>query len=176
VSLDDLPPPEFSRPVDIRQADGATLRLEPNADERAALARRFEIVRIDSLVAEVMLTREGGTVGAEGRLTAAIVQSCAVSSDDLAIAIDEPLQFRFVPMRTDHRPEEEIELDAGDCDEIEFSGTAFDLGEAVAQSLGLAIDPFAVGPGAEEARREAGIAGKGAAGPFAALEALKKER
>jgi uncharacterized metal-binding protein YceD (DUF177 family) len=175
MTAGDLPPPEFSRLVDIRQSDGATLRLEPNANERAALARRFEIVRIDTLVAEMELTREGVTVRAEGRLTAAIVQSCAVSGDDLAVAIDEPLQFRFVPARTDHRPEEEIELEAEDCDEIEFSGTAFDLGEAVAQSLGLAIDPFAVGPGAEEARRAAGIVGEGATGPFAALGALKKQ-
>jgi uncharacterized metal-binding protein YceD (DUF177 family) len=175
VSAGDLPPPEFSRLVDIRQADGVTLLLEPNAKERAALSRRFEIVRIDALVAEVTLTREGKTVGAQGRLTAAIVQSCAVSGEDLGVAIDEPLHFRFVPARTDHRPEEEIELDAGDCDEIEFSGTAFDIGEAVAQSLGLAIDPFAIGPGAEEARRAAGIVGQDAAGPFAALGALKKE-
>jgi uncharacterized metal-binding protein YceD (DUF177 family) len=175
VSAGDLPPPEFSRLVDIRQADGATLRLEPNESERAALARRLDIVRIDALVAEVTLTREGGTVGAAGRLRAAIVQTCAVSGDELAVAIDEPLHFRFVPMRTDHRPGEEIELEAEDCDEIEFSGTAFDLGEAVAQSLGLAIDPFAVGPGAEEARRAAGIVGEDATGPFAALAALKKK-
>ena len=49
-----------------------------------------------------------------------------------------------------------------------------DPGEAVAQSLALAIDPFAEGPGAEEARRRAGILSESAAGPFAALAALKK--
>ena len=50
----------------------------------------------------------------------------------------------------------------------------FDLGEAVAQDLALAIDPYAVGPGAERARKEAGLLDEAAAGPFAALEALKK--
>jgi hypothetical protein len=174
VTAGDLPAPEFSRLTDIRQADGAALRLEANPAERAALARRFGIVRIDSLVAQVELTRTGATVAASGRIAAAIVQSCAVSGDELAVAIDEPLQFRFVPARTDHRPEEVIELRAEDCDEIEYSGTAFDVGEAVAQSLGLAIDPFAVGPGADEARRAAGIVGQDATGPFAALAALKK--
>ena len=71
--------------------------------------------------------------------------------------------------------EAEIELGADDLDEIEYSGTQFDLGEAVAQSLALAIDPFAVGPGAEEARQRAGIVGEEASGPFAALAALKKK-
>ncbi|QYU69205.1 hypothetical protein J4558_03410 [Leptolyngbya sp. 15MV] len=53
----------------------------------------------------------------------------------------------------------------------------FDLGEAVAQSLGLAIDPYAVGPEAEAARREAGIASDDVpSGPLAeALRALRKD-
>ena len=67
------------------------------------------------------------------------------------------------------------ELDAKACDEIEYSGTSFDLGEAVAQSLALVIDPFAVGPNAEEARRKAGLIGEEAAGPFAALAKLTKK-
>jgi len=66
-----------------------------------------------------------------------------------------------------------VELDAEDLDEIEYEGSSFDLGEAVAQSLALAIDPFATGPGAEEARRRAGLMGEGEAGPFAALKGMK---
>ena len=53
------------------------------------------------------------------------------------------------------------------------SSSALDLGEAIAQSLALAVDPFATGPGAEQARKEAGLMDEGAAGPFAALAALK---
>ena len=51
----------------------------------------------------------------------------------------------------------EIELEAEDLDEIEYAGEKFDLGEAIAQSLALAIDPYAEGPNAEEARKKAGI-------------------
>ncbi len=50
----------------------------------------------------------------------------------------------------------------------------FDLGEAVAQSLALAIDPYAVGPSAEQARKDAGLGDEAASGPFAALAGLKK--
>lgn len=166
--------PEFSRRIDVRQADGRTIELSAGADEREAMARRFDLVRIDRLEASVVLSRSGETIEVSGRLDADIVQSCAVSAEDLPVAVRESLGFRFVPA-TDHPPEEEIELDADACDEIEYTGTEFDLGEAVAQSLALAIDPFATGPGAEEARRKAGLMGEEDAGPFAALKALKHD-
>ena len=167
--------PEFSCLVDIREADGRAMTLEPSASEREALARRFGLIRIDSLVAEVMLERHADEVAVTGSLRARIVQSCAVSAEDLAAAIDEPLRFRFVPARTGYRPDDEIELDSQDCDEIEFVGTNFDLGEAVAQSLGLAIDPFAVGPDAETARRAGLLGSEQDSGPFAVLKALKPQ-
>ncbi|KHK93150.1 YceD family protein [Novosphingobium malaysiense] len=164
---------EFSRPFDVRQVEGKTPRLEASETERAALARRFELVRIDSLSAELELHREDRTVEARGRLRAEIVQSCAVSAEDLAVSVDEDLFFRFVPERTDHVPDEEVEIDADDCDEIEYAGTHVDLGEAVAQSLALAIDPFLTGPDAEATREAAGIGSPEDQGPFAALKGMK---
>ena len=165
-------PSEFTRWVDIRAIDEAPLVLTASLDECQALARRFDIVRIDRLEATVALAREGAVVTAKGRLCAAIVQACAISAEDLPVAINEALDFRFVPT-SHHRPDEELELTADECDEIEFTGTRFDLGEAVAQSLVLAIDPFAEGPDADRVRREVGLLGEAAAGPFAALTVLK---
>jgi uncharacterized metal-binding protein YceD (DUF177 family) len=164
---------EFSRPFDVRQLDRKEVRLVAREAERTALAKRFGLVRIDRLEADVLLERDGEALDAKGSLEADIVQSCAVSAEDLPVAIREPIAFRFVPQRTDHRPDEEIELEADELDELEFSGTTVDLGEAVAQSLVLAIDPFATGPEAEEARR---LLDEGGASPFAALAALKKEK
>ena len=86
--------------------------------------------------------------------------------------IDEPLALRFVPARPVEV--EELELEADALDEIEFEGHSFDLGEAVAQSLALAIDPYAIGPEADRVRKEAGLLDEAASGPFAALAALKK--
>ncbi len=166
---------EFSRMIDIRQAAGLSVELCANEAERAALARRFALVAITRLEAELVLERDGQTVEARGILAADIVQSCAVSGEDLPVSIREPLFFRFVPESDAHVPDEEVELDAEACDEIEYAGTGFDLGEAVAQSLALAIDPFAVGPDAQEARRKAGLIGEEAAGPFAALAKLTKK-
>ena len=167
------PTPEFSRPIDVRQCEGKAMTLVANEAERVALAERFGLVRIDSLEAELLLARKDRSVSAEGRLRAAIVQSCAVSADDLDVSLDEPLSLRFVPEASDHAPDAEIEFDADDSDEIGYSGSHIDLGEAVAQSLALAIDPFLTGPNADEARRKAGIGKPEDASPFAALKGLK---
>ncbi|KQM18687.1 YceD family protein [Novosphingobium sp. Leaf2] len=169
--------PEFSRPFDVRHVEGLHVRLEPDAAERAALARRFGLVSVDSLAADLDLAcrqRAGGfQIEASGVLTAQIVQSCAVSAEDLPVTVNEPLFFRFVPQSTTYAADEEVELTAEELDEIEYEGTHFDLGEAVAQSLALAIDPFLVGPQAEAARRAAGIGIPEDASPFAALKGLK---
>jgi uncharacterized metal-binding protein YceD (DUF177 family) len=162
---------EFSRPFDARQLDRKEVRLVADAAERAALAARFGIIRIDRLEADLLVERDGAALAASGTLSADIVQSCAVSAEDLAVAVREPLAFRFVPASAAHRPDEEIELEAEELDEIEYSGTSVDLGEAVAQSLALAIDPFATGPEADAARQ---LLDDGSASPFAALAKLKK--
>lgn len=176
MTPNDAPAPEFSRPFDVRQLDHRAVQLVADEAERAALARRFGIVRIDRLEAEIVLERDGAALDARGTLSADIVQSCAVSAEDLPVAIRAPLAFRFIPATSAPRPDEEVELDADALDEIEFTGTSVDLGEAVAQSVALEIDPFATGPGAEEARRKAGLLDEQAAGPFAALAALKQKK
>ncbi len=160
--------------VDVRQLTDAPVVFEPDSDERAALALRFDIVAIAAMRGEVVCVRDGAAVDASGRLTAQITQACAISGEDIAVAIDEPLTLRFVPaVATDAPMEDEIELDAEALDEIPFEGTAFDLGEALAQSLALAIDPFATGPEADATRRKYGLDAPDPAGPFAALAALK---
>jgi uncharacterized metal-binding protein YceD (DUF177 family) len=161
---------EFTRMIDLREIGNAPVAVTATPAECAALAKRFALVAVERLSASVMLNPVGQDVKANGRFTAAIVQSCAVSGEDLPSQINEPLALRFVPAQPIGAAE--LELTAEDLDEIEFSGTAFDLGEAVAQTLALAIDPFAIGPQAEEARRKAGLLGENANNPFAGL--LKK--
>ncbi|HUQ14266.1 MAG TPA: DUF177 domain-containing protein [Novosphingobium sp.] len=164
--------PEFSRFIDARHIDERPHAIAADEAERAALARRFGIVAIARLKAELRFERQGDAIVAAGRLEAGLVQSCAVSGEPLTTRIDEPLALRFVHAR--ESSEEEIELVADDCDEIEYDGHSFDLGEAVAQSLALAIDPYAEGPEAEATRAKAGLLSEDAAGPFAALAALRK--
>ena len=165
--------PEFSRMVDRRKLNEERVSLAGDEAERAALAERFGLVAIHRLEASVSLAADGDAVVADGTLSADIVQSCAVTGDDLPVTISEPLHLRFVPEAPVEQ--EEIELREEELDEIPFAGHQFDLGEAVAQSLALAIDPYATGPDANRVRQEKGLGDEAASGPFAALAALKKD-
>ncbi|MEL6530399.1 MAG: DUF177 domain-containing protein [Pseudomonadota bacterium] len=173
--------PELSRIVKVRPVPADALLIEATDAERAALAARFGLAEIAQLTASVALEERQAVVYATGSMRAAIIQLCAVSSDEFPVMIDEPINLRFVrettlQSRTTDEGEIEVELELEDSDEIEFSGDTFDLGEAIAQTLGLAIDPYAEGPNADQVRRQAGISDEGApSGPLAeALAALKK--
>lgn len=162
--------PEFSHLIDRRFLPAQAIKLEADAKQRSALAQRFGIEAVDLLRATLSMEADGDGVHVTGTMDAAIIQSCAVSGDDLAQSVKEDLSFRFVPESAikPAKPDEEIELTEEELDEIPYSGTAFDLGEAVAQSLALAIDPFAIGPKADEARRRHGLIEEGEqAGPLA---------
>ncbi|MXO65936.1 YceD family protein [Altericroceibacterium endophyticum] len=171
--LPPVQPPEMPRPIDRRSLEDRVYEIEASAEEAAALARRFALVAVKSLSARIELEPDGDAIHAEGRLIARIVQSCAISGDDLPVEIDVPVSFRFAPERAIDA--DEIELEEDECDEIPFTGHFFDLGEAVSQSLALSIDPYASGPNAEEVRKKAGLMDESASGPFAALAALKTD-
>ena len=163
---------EFSRVLDARHLPAGPQVLEATAEECAAVAQRFGLAEVGSMAATVTCTADGPTVRVTGRLRAQIVQSCAVSGEDFPVRIDEPVALVFVPPSTAPISEDVIELGAAELDEIEMQGAQFDLGEALAQGLALAIDPYAEGPGAEAARRKAGVMDPSDTGPFAVLKKL----
>ena len=165
---------EFSRAYDIRKLPTRPLHLEANEQERADLATRFDLVSVQLLVADIVLEAKDEAIAMSGTLRASIVQSCAISGDDLPQSIAEDIAIRFVPERP--IDEEELELEEDDLDEIAYSGTTIDVGEAVAQSLALAIDPYATGPDAETVRQEVGLAEPSPDGPLQqALKGLKRD-
>ena len=149
---------EFTHLVNARKIDAAPIVLQANGEERAAIAKRFGLVSVDRLTATIELEPKPSGVLATGQMAAKIVQSCAISGDDLPVSIEEPIALKFVPEQSREPSEEEIELDAEELEEIDYSGETFDLGEAVAQTLALAIDPFAEGPNADRIRKEKGLA------------------
>ena len=153
--------------------------ISANAEERTALAARFDLPAIESLCAEVGLSPEGDGVRATGRLAARFLQECAVSGDPFENRVEEDISLLFVPAAEPAAsgPDEEIELEAGELDEIPFEGLFFDLGEAVAQSFALALDPYAQGPDADSVRQRAGIGSNDApSGPLAeALASLGRK-
>lgn len=173
--------PEFSRPVraDTIGAAPKGLSIDAAASERAALAERFGLVAVDHLEAELQLTRSGETVTAEGVLRARVTQSCVASDADVPADIEEPFTILFRPQPAAH-VDDEIELSESEMDVVFYEGATIDLGEAVAETLSLSLDPFPRSAEAEAALRQAGVkseedadaeeaAAKAARSPFAAL-------
>ncbi len=166
--------PEFSRPRRLEMIGEAetSVAVEADAAERSALAARFAIRSVDRLTANFMLCRDPIGILATGHLSAAVTQSCSVTGAPVQATIDEDFAIRFCPEPGDN-PIDEIELATEDCDTVFYSGTSIDLGEAAAETLALAIDPFPRSPAAGDVSRQIVSENQDATGPFAALASLK---
>lgn len=126
-------------PVNRIGAQGLDIVVEANATERAALARRMGIPDVQSLVCRFRVTRSrADRFAAIGHLSARVVQTCVVSLEDFSTAVDEHFCLMFVPAG-----EETDAIDPDDpVDEIGYRDDVVDLGEAAAEQLGLALDPY----------------------------------
>ena len=163
------PQPEFSRPVSLARLGLEPFRQEIVATEaeRAALARRFDLIALDRLSATVELVRRGpDMVLLRAALSAEFVQSCVVTLDPVEGRVAEEFAVLYAPA--------EMEAEAGRTveDELAFEplvGNAIDIGEAVAQQFSLSLPPFPRSPGAE---LDAKVSPANETGPFAALSRL----
>lgn len=168
------PLPEFSRIVRLNEiGDGTRERvIEADAQERAALARRFGLLALDRLEARLHIVPEGKSWLLSGTLRADVAQACVATGEPVPATLDLPFAVRFV-RDLESGDTEEIELSEDDCDLMELDGERIDMGETVAQSLALNLDPYPRAPGAEETLRKHGVLSEEDAGPFAALKGLK---
>jgi uncharacterized metal-binding protein YceD (DUF177 family) len=159
--------PEFSRPIVLAKLGSEPFRRQIAATEveRAALARRFDLVAVDRLSAVVELVRQGhDRILLRAAFDAEFVQSCVVSLEPVRGAVSERFALLYGP------PEAEAEAGGSAEDDPAFEpivGGTIDLGEAIAQEFALALPPF---PRSDEADLEAAPSDE--AGPFAALARL----
>lgn len=135
--------PEFSRKAPMARPP-EEMRVEANEVECAALARRFGLPAIRSLSCRFRLRPASrGAVAAEGELEARVVQVCVASGEEFDARVRERFAVRFVP-----EGREAPDPDLDDDDEIACAGDTMDLGEAAAEQLALALDPYPRAPGA----------------------------
>ena len=139
--------PEFSRRVELARLGALEARYPISAApaEREALARRFDLLSLDRLEAEIRLQRlAGGMVRVSGRLGADVVQACVISLEPIASVVEQD----FTVLYGSSAPGKSVMVDL-ETDEAEpYDGDAIDIGEAVAQQLALALDPYPRTPGA----------------------------
>lgn len=172
------PQVEFSRPIKVDDLgeDETIEEIEATQAERKALARRFGVVSLDRLVARVSLRRlpRDGLIQLEGCLWATVTQACVVTLEAVTSEVEREFSQLFT-LGLGSEPDGEVfvDLDAEDPPEPVEDGR-IDLGEAVAEHLSLALDPYPRGEGAElqsgdwdgaEARNS----------PFAVLGTLKSK-
>ncbi len=149
-----------------RVGEGIDFLVTPTPAERAAVAARMGLVELSAFTCSFELQRAvNRTIHATGQLRAVAVQTCVVSLEPFEAVIAEDFAVRFVPEGTES---EDLDLDAED--EIPYAGAILDLGEAAAEQLALALDPFPRKPGVT-LPEEAEDAPEGA---FAALRRLRK--
>lgn len=166
--------PEFSRlvRVDTLSEDPLRLGIEAEERERIALARRFALIGIARLAAELAITRKGGEIVLGGTLSATVTQACAATGKPVEAVVEAPFDILFRPHPETERGEE-VELGESELDVVFYDGAVIDVGEAMAETLALSLDPYPRTPGAEQALRAAGVRSEEEAGPFGALAALR---
>jgi uncharacterized metal-binding protein YceD (DUF177 family) len=158
--------PELHRPVRVdRLAPHERHEVVATPAECAALAARMAVPAVGALSCVFRLTSApGGVILAEGTMRARVTQICVVSLEPFKSTVEEDFRIRFVPEGAginDEDPESD--------DELPYSGNTIDLGEAAAEQLGLALDPFPRDPRSTLPDSAA----EGLEGPFAALRRLK---
>jgi len=167
---------EFAHPVRVDRL-GATpvdVVLEPDRAVRSALAERFDLVELPHLRAELTLRRrpETGWIEVSGNIAADVVQTCVVTTDPVPGSVRAELLELFDDSAGSD--DEEVILDPMTDAPEPLAGETLDVGEIVAQTLGLALDPYPRTPGAELAEMAAEPEGPAAGSPFAELAALKR--
>lgn len=172
-----IPVPEFSRPIRADQVarHARDSIISADAQERAALAKRFGLTALDRLEATFALSEDGSSILARGRIRAALAQPCVATGAPVPEEIDSDFALRFVVEDASPAEGEELEVDAEECDVIGYDGQIVDMGEAVAQTLALVMTPYPRAPDADAVLREAGVLSEEQASPFAALLALKDQ-
>jgi uncharacterized metal-binding protein YceD (DUF177 family) len=169
--------PEFSRVLSADSIGSLAQRREIVAEvsERAALARRFGLISLERLTATLELRRHmNDVVGLTGHLVGDVVQSCVVSLAPVAAHIETDFEASY-SARED--PLSQLDFDPLDRDGPEpLIDGQVDLGEAVAQQLAVALDPYPRAAGAVLQPVQPAASGEqsGKNRPFDALVTLKK--
>jgi uncharacterized metal-binding protein YceD (DUF177 family) len=169
---------EFSRVfrIDELSPSGSTVTLAADAAECGALARRFGLLAMHALTATVRIaprtaSRSRRSVKLEGRFEAEVEQECVVTLEPVRSVVADSFVLRFAE---DVAPEDtDVMLDAEGEDPPEpLVDGAFDLGEAVAELVALAIDPYPRAPGAVFEVPAGDTGQEERASPFAVLRRL----
>lgn len=180
------PAPEFSKILAVADVpqNGTVIRFDVSESVRIALAQRFDLLELRSFKGEMSAKpwRRHG-LALEGKFEADVVQACIATLEPIDALVKHRFTLHFLPAEMIERDvaaaaKAEIIVDVQSEDPPEpIENGQIDIGEAMAEELSIAIDPYPKKPGAVFVPAE-GAAAEVAEirpNPFAALEKLKKK-
>jgi uncharacterized metal-binding protein YceD (DUF177 family) len=140
-----IPPIEFSRPLDVARVPklGSHEKLSADAKECAALAKRLMVPAIYTASAALKVKSwRGGGLKVTGDVTVDLDQESVVSLEIFRSTLQFAVERYYLatPSGDDLAADEDID---------EIVNGAIDLGELVAETLALELDPYPRKPGEE---------------------------
>ena len=141
-------------------------KIDCDESECAALAARFGFAAVARLSARLKVKRAGpGHWNVTGRLQAEVTQLCGVTGEPVPESVDFTIEERYC-----RASEEGTDIDVSlDGFEPLVDG-AIDLGEVVAQTLAISVNPW---PRSVDAPHRFAVGESEKEHPFAGLAALK---
>lgn len=137
------PEVEFPRPVEVARIPklGSHEKLSATPAECAALAKRLMVANIHSLKAELKAKPwRGGGLRVHGEVTIDLDQESVVSLELFRSVVTIPVDRYYLNSTGDADEDSELEIDP-------IEQGVVDLGELVAESLALELDPYPRKPG-----------------------------
>jgi uncharacterized metal-binding protein YceD (DUF177 family) len=133
------------------ESDPVSFDVAASPQDLLALSERFGLLNLSELSASGTISNQGGGRGVtvEGTIKADLVQQCIVTLEGVPEQVEGPFKLQLVdPEMADRMDEEEVYLDdeAPEYDALE--GDTVDVGEVVAQTLSILMNPYPKAPGA----------------------------
>lgn len=165
-----LPDREWSFPIvaDEVPASWKSYAISPSDAESKAIAKRLDLISLDTLKADLRVERKGGghVIEIEGKFTAEVTQRCVVTLEPLKAEIEDSFEAWYADheqvvsfKKAQHESMNKKEMmDLPMLEENEdpepIEDGKIDLGELVVQYLSLSINPYPHKDGAEYENRE----------------------
>ncbi len=173
--------PEFSLLIDVQSLPptGRMYTVTADADARARVAKRLDVVSLDKLTAQLEVMPLGTGAAVTGSVDADVVQRCVVTLVPVPAHIHEEIAVKFATQHVAKKPlddddEELVDVEA-EPPELLIDGR-IDLGELAVSQVALGLDPYPRAPGAAfDPAKWGGDSQKAVPdSPFAALAKLKR--
>lgn len=150
---------DFLLDISELEREPKTFDLEATDVQRAAIVERFGLIDLASLSGSVSVHDAGAETGVivQGKIKASLTQRCIASLEPVEERLDTEFELMLVdPEMADRMDEEGVYLDEKAPEYDALEGDSIPLGEILAQTLSISMNPYPRAEGAMVAPPEKG--------------------